>query len=128
VVGSGENYMSFAHVEDLAEAYVLAAEEIGYSPPPEERPVTQMFNLVDDQPLTQKEWLSVVARALGKPIPPAISVEESAKQAGELWTESVTCSVRVKNDRAKSALGWMLKYPTVRVGVPAAVDAIRKER
>jgi len=127
-VGSGENYMSFVHVEDLAEAYVLAAEEIGYSPPPEERPVAQMFNLVDDQPVTQKEWLSVVARALAKPIPPSISVEESAKQAGELWTESVTCSVRVKNDRAKSTLGWMLKYPTVRVGVPAAIDAIRKER
>src|SRR5438552_15341019 len=65
VVGSGENYMSFVHVEDLAEAYVLAAEEIGYSPPPEERPVTEMINLVDDQPITQKEWLSEVARALG---------------------------------------------------------------
>src|SRR2546427_722336 len=127
-VGSGENYMSFVHVEDLAEAYVLAAEEIGYSPPPEERPVARMFNLVDDQPITQKEWLSVVALALAKPIPPSISVEESAEQAGELWTESVTCSVRVKNDRAKSTLGWMLKYPTVRAGVPAAIDAIQKER
>ncbi len=127
-VGSGENYMSFVHVEDLAEAYVLAAEEIGYSPPPEERPVTQMFNLVDDQPMAQKEWLSTVARALGKPVPPSISIEESAKHAGELWTESITCSVRAKNDRAKSTLGWMLKYPTVRVGVPAALDSIRKER
>jgi len=90
--------------------------------------VAQTFNLVDDQPVTQKEWLSVVALALAKPIPPSISVEESAEQAGELWTESVTCSVRVKNDRAKSTLGWMLKYPTVRVGLPAAIDAIRKER
>src|SRR6266849_8359717 len=76
VVGSGENYMSFVHVEDLAEAYVLAAEEIGYSPPPEEPPVAQMFNLVDDQPVPQKEWLSVVARALDKQIHPSISVEE----------------------------------------------------
>ena len=128
VVGSGENYMSFVHVEDLAEAYVLAVEEIGYSPPPEERPVPQMFNLVDDQPTTQKEWLSVVARALAKPIPPSISVEESAQQAGELWTESVSCSLRVKNERAKSMLGWTLKYPTVHAGVPVAVDVIRKER
>jgi len=128
VVGSGENYMSFVHVEDLAEAYVLAAEEIGYSPPPEERPVPQMFNLVDDQPTTQKEWLSMVARALAKPIPPSISVEESARQAGELWTESVTCSVRAKNERAKSTLGWVLTYPTVRDGVPVTIDAIRKER
>src|SRR5439155_24176073 len=93
VFGSSENYMSFVHVEDLAEAYVLAVEEIGYSPPPEERPVPQMFNLVDDQPTTQKEWLSVVARALAKPTPPSISVAESVQQAGELWTESVTCSL-----------------------------------
>jgi len=128
VVGSGGNYMSFVHVEDLAEAYVQAAEEIGYSPPPEERPVTEMFNLVDDQPMTQKEWLSEVARALGKPAPPSIPVEECAQQAGELWTESVTCSVRVKNERAKSTLGLTLKYPTIHDGVPAAIDAIRKER
>ncbi len=73
-------------------------------------------------------WLSVVARALAKPIPPSISVEASVQQAGELWTESVTCSLRVKNERAKSMLGWTLKYPTVHAGVPVAVDAIRKER
>src|SRR2546428_11205448 len=127
-VGSGENYMSFVHVEDLAEAYVLAAEEIGYSPPPEERPVAQMFNLVDDQPVTQKEWLSVVAVSFTKTIPPSIYAEERAEQASEPLTESGTCSVTAKNDHAKSTLLWMLKYPTVRVGVPAAIDAIRKER
>src|SRR5256712_10541695 len=97
-VGSGENYMSFVHVEDLAEAYVLAAEEIGYSPPPEERPVAQTFNLVDDQPVTQKEWLSVVAVSLTKTIPPSIYAEERAEQARQLWTESVTCSGAGKTD------------------------------
>jgi hypothetical protein len=55
-------------------------------------------------------------------------MEECAKQAGELWAESITCSTRVKNDRAKAALGWTLKYPTVDEGVPAAIDVIRKER
>ena len=116
------------HAEDLAEAYVLAAEAHGYAPASEDRPVTQMLNLVDDQPVTQKDWLSTVARALGKPVPDSIATEDCAKQAGELWAESITCSTRVRNDRAKAALGWMLKHPTIKDGVPAALDTIRKER
>jgi len=127
LVGSGENYVSLVHAEDLAEAYVLTAEQLGYTPPAEERPVTRMLNLVDDQPVTQKEWLSVVARALGKPVPGSITVEECAKQDA-LWAESATGSARVKNERAKASLGWTLKYPTIKEGVPAALDAIRKER
>ena len=128
LVGSGGNYISFVHAEDLAEAYVLAAEAHGYAPASEDRPVTQMLNLVDDQPVTQKDWLSTVARALGKPVPDSIATEDCAKQAGELWAESITCSTRVRNDRAKAALGWMLKHPTIKDGVPAALDTIRKER
>ena len=128
LVGAGGNYISFVHAEDLAEAYVLAAEAHGYAPEQEYRPVTQMLNLVDDQPVTQKEWLSTVARALGKPLPGSISMEDCAKQAGDLWAESITCSTRVKNDRAKAALGWTLTHPTIKEGVPAALDTIRKER
>lgn len=128
LVGSGGNYTSFVHAEDLAEAYVLAAGQLGYAPAQEERPVTQMLNLVDDRPVTQKEWLSVVAGALGKPPPDSVSREDCAKQAGELWAESIVCSTRVKNDRAKAALGWTLKHPTIKEGVPAALDTIRKER
>lgn len=128
LVGSGGNYISFVHAEDLAEAYVLAAEQLGYAPAQEYRPVTQMLNLADDHPVTQKAWLSEAASALGKPLPGNISVEECAKQAGELWAESITCSTRVKNDRAKAALGWALTYPTIKEGLPAALDAIRKER
>ena len=128
LIGPGGNYVSFVHAEDLAEAYVLAAEALGYAPPAQERPVTQMLNVVDDQPVTQKEWLSVVAHALGKPLPGSITEEECAKQDGELWAESATCSTRVKNERAKAALGWTPKYPTIKEGVPSAIDAIRKER
>ena len=128
IVGIGGNYISLVHADDLAEAYVMAAEQLGYAPALEDRPVTQHLNVVDDQPVTQKEWMSAVARTLGKPVPGAISPEEYAKQAGELWMECVTCSTRVKNDRVKAALGWKPTYPTVKEGLPAAMDAIRKSR
>jgi nucleoside-diphosphate-sugar epimerase len=124
IVGTGDNYMSFIHAEDLAEAYVLAAEQIGYALPSDELPQMQVINLVDDEPITQKDWISSVSRAVGKPSPGAISVEESVKAAGELWTESITCSVRVKNEYAKNTLAWKLQFPTVKAGLPAALAAI----
>jgi nucleoside-diphosphate-sugar epimerase len=124
MVGTGENYMSFIHAEDLAQAYVLAAEQIGYALPSDELPQTQLINLVDDEPITQKDWISSVSRAVGKPAPSAISVDESVKAAGELWTESITASVRVKNEYAKNTLGWKLQFPTVKEGLPAALAAI----
>jgi nucleoside-diphosphate-sugar epimerase len=124
IVGPGNNYMSFVHVEDLAEAYVHEAEAIGYAPPADDRPVTRLINLVDDEPITQKDWLSRVSSALGKPAPGAISVEDSAKQAGELWTESMTCSTRLRNEKAKNTLGWKLQFPSVKEGLPAALAAI----
>jgi nucleoside-diphosphate-sugar epimerase len=127
IIGSGENYMSFVHGDDLAEAYVLAAEEIGYTPPPYDRPVTQVFNIVDDGPVTQKDFFATVGKLTGKPVPSSISREEAAQQTSELWAESLSCSGRVRNDKAKASLGWKLRYPTIREGLPAVLDAIRKE-
>ena len=126
IIGTGDNYMSFIHAEDLAEAYVLAAEQIGYAVPSDTLPLAQVINLVDDEPVTQKDWLSGVSRTLGKPQPTAISVEEAVKQAGELWTESMTCSSRVKNETAKKVLGWNLKFPTVTHGLPAALASMSR--
>jgi nucleoside-diphosphate-sugar epimerase len=126
--GGGENYMSFVHGDDLAEAYVLAAEELGYAPPSEDRPVTQVLNVVDDEPVKQKDFFTAIAKASGKPVPSSASREEFAKQTSELWMESFCCSGRVKNEKIKAALGWKLRYPTVREGVPAVLDAIKKER
>ncbi len=124
IVGTGENFMSFIHAEDLAQAYVLAAEKIGYAPPADERPRTQILNLVDDEPTMQKDWLAKVAGAVGKSVPGTVSLEESAKTAGPLWTESITCSTRVKNQLAKDTLGWKPQFPTVTEGLPPAVTAV----
>jgi nucleoside-diphosphate-sugar epimerase len=119
IVGTGENFMSLIHAEDLAQAYVLEAEKIGYAPPADERPRTQILNLVDDEPIMQKDWLAKVARAVGKSAPDTVSLEESVKTTGPLWTESITCSTRVQNRRAKDTLGWKPQFPTVDEGLPA---------
>jgi nucleoside-diphosphate-sugar epimerase len=124
IVGTGENFMSFIHVEDLAQAYVLAAEKIGYAPPADERPRTQILNLVDDEPIIQKDWLAKVAEAVGKSVPGTVSLEEYEKTAGPLLAESITCSTRVKNQQAKDILGWKPQFPTVTEGLPSAVTAI----
>ena len=43
---------------------------------------------------------------------------------GKLIYETVTMSCRVSNAKAKEVLGWKLKYPTYREGLPATIDEI----
>jgi len=122
--------MSFVHVEDLAEAYVLPPKKSVFPRRLKNGPWRGCSNLVDDQPITP-EGMALGGRPRPRQaIPPSIS-DRGERQAGRRALDGIRdLLVRVKNDRAKSTLGWMLKYPTVRAGVPAAIEknAIRKER
>ena len=55
IVGGGGAVTSFIHLEDAAEATVLALEKEGPA----------VYNVVDDDPAPVSEWLPVMAEALG---------------------------------------------------------------
>ena len=63
IAGSGAGTTSFVHVDDAAEATVLALS----SP-------TGVFNICDDQPASLKEWLPFYARLVGAPPPRHVPV------------------------------------------------------
>jgi nucleoside-diphosphate-sugar epimerase len=86
--------MSFLHVADAARAAVAALDW-----------PTGPVNIVDDEPAQAREWLPVLAAALGVPAPEATSGQQN-------WARGAS------NGLARSR-GWVPEHPTWRSGFAA---------
>ncbi len=95
VVGKGEGFSSFVHIDDAAVATVAAlAAEPG------------VYNLVDDDPSPQAVWLPAFARFVGAPEPPRMSEAEVRAIAGEDVVYYATKLSGASNAKAKRVLRW----------------------
>ncbi len=97
MVGDGTNCWSTVHVDDVAEAYVLAAERA---------PGGEALNISDGTNPRVGEMVAAVAAAAG--IPGRISQlepEDAVERFGPL-AEGLEAHQKVANARAKAALGW----------------------
>jgi nucleoside-diphosphate-sugar epimerase len=65
IVGSGRNAVPFVYITDVVQALLLALDH--------ERAVGQVYNIGNDQPLTQEQFLSAIAQDIGV-APPHIHV------------------------------------------------------
>ncbi len=109
IVGDGAGVTSFIHLDDAAAATVLALEHDGPA----------IYNIVDDDPAAVREWLPVLAQALGAK-PPRHAPRWLARLfAGELAVMMGTESRGASNARARRELGWTLRYPSWRDGFAA---------
>jgi nucleoside-diphosphate-sugar epimerase len=115
VVGDGENFWDVVHVEDVANAIVDAAEKASAG---------VCFHCVDDQPVTQYEFVARTARELGVGAPRRSPVCLARLVTGAGPAMTVARSARTSNAKLKRELGWTPRYPTIDTGIPAAVAAI----
>jgi 2-alkyl-3-oxoalkanoate reductase len=106
LVGDGGGVWSFVHIEDAAAATVAAVE--GGRP--------GVYNVVDDEPAPVREWLPVLARALGAKPPRRIPRSLARLAAGEMATVMMTEVQGASNEKAKRGLGWKPRYPSWRHG------------
>ena len=113
IIGGGDGYMSFIHLEDAAAATVLALEhgEPG------------IYNVVDDDPAPIREWLPELAKALGAKPPRHMATWLARLIAGESGVRTSTESRGASNAKAKRELGWTLRYPSWRHGFVAVYGA-----
>jgi nucleoside-diphosphate-sugar epimerase len=109
VIGDGAGVTSWIHLDDAASATVLA---LGHQGP-------AVYNIVDDEPATTKEWLPALAEALGAKPPRHVPAWVVRLLAGEDAVMGATRSRGASNAKAKRELGWTLRYPTWRVGFAA---------
>lgn len=112
IAGRDDSYMSSIHTEDAATAVVAGLAAPG-----------GIYNVVDDEPLTRREYLDAFAAAFGlehlRLTPPGAlrAVAGSAAKA-------LTASQRVTNRHFKHTTGWAPAYPSAREGW-AAIGAAR---
>jgi 2-alkyl-3-oxoalkanoate reductase len=73
IIGAGSGISSFIHLDDAAAATVLALEQ----------DLAGLYNIADDEPAPAREWLPVLAKALGAKPPRRIPEWLAAVIAGK---------------------------------------------
>ena len=104
VPGDPEGYVSSIHVDDAAAAVVAVLDA-----------PAGVYNCVDDEPLTRREYADAFAAAFDLPhlrIPPAGVM----RAVGGSASRAITASQRVSNARLRGAADWAPAYPSVREG------------
>ena len=112
VVGDGSYFVNLVHVEDAAAAYRLALE----------RPAAgETFLVVDDEPVTMRTLADFLAQQMGRRRPGSAPAFLAKVVAGRDAIEILRDSVRLRNAKARSRLGWMPRYRSYREGIPDVV-------
>jgi 2-alkyl-3-oxoalkanoate reductase len=106
LVGNGAGVWSFVHIEDAAAATVAAVE----------RGRSGIYQVVDDEPAPVRDWLPVLASALGAKPPWRLPRWLGRLVAGEAATVMMTEIRGASNAKAKRELGWEPRYPSWRMG------------
>ncbi len=107
IVGDGGGVWSHVHIEDAAAATAVAVE----------RGEPGVYYVVDDEPASVREWLPVVASALGAKPPRRVPRWLGRLLAGEAATAMMTETRGASNEKAKRELGWQPRYASWRQGL-----------
>jgi nucleoside-diphosphate-sugar epimerase len=117
VIGDGANMWDVVHVADVANAVVDAVDKAQPG---------ACFHCVDDQPVTQYEFIARTAGELGVGNPRRSPEWLARLVMGSGPALSVIRSARTSNAKLKRDLGWTPRYPTIASGIPAALAAITR--
>ena len=120
IVGEGGGVTSFIHLDDAAEATVIALENGDPG----------IYHVTDDEPAPVREWLPVMAEVLGAKPPRHIPRWLARLIAGDAAVMIGTESRGASNAKAKRELGWTPRHPSWREGfaeVYGAADVPRPD-
>jgi nucleoside-diphosphate-sugar epimerase len=105
VIGKGIGLYSFVHVDDAASATVAAVE----------RGAPGAYNVVDDEPAPQREWLPAYAEAVGAKKPLRVPVWIARLAMGKI-AMLADVQAGASNAKAKRELSWEPRWPSWRQG------------
>ena len=108
IVGGGHGMFPFIHVDDAASATVAAIE----------RGAPGVYNIVDNEPAAQRDFVPLMADVLGAKKPRRVPTFIAKLVAGSMVTFATRLQP-VSNAKAKQELGWQPRYPSWREGFRA---------
>ncbi len=106
IVGAGSGIWSFCHIDDAASATVAAIE----------RGAPGVYNVGDDEPAPVREWLPVLAAAIGAPPPRHVPAWLARPLVGQQAMVLMLSARGMSNAKAKRELAWTPAYPSWRDG------------
>lgn len=109
LLGDGSRLINMVHRDDVVLA-IIAALERG-------RP-GEIYNVADDEPVTQLEFFRWLAGKLTLPMPESVDIEDAIGKRG-------LTNKRVSNRKLRLELGCELKYPTFRQGYSAEIARLQ---
>ena len=109
VAGSGAGRFSFVHVDDAAAATVLALDH----------GAPGIYNVTDDEPVAQRDWVPAMAAALGAKPPRHVPALLASLLAGPGMAVAAQEQRGASNAKARRELGWVPAFTSYREGFAA---------
>ena len=109
ISGDGSRYLNMVHRDDVVGAILTILR--GGVP-------GEIYNVTDDEPVTQVEFFQWLSKVLSRPLPPN-APEPATRKRG-------ITNKRVSNRKLREKLGWSPQYPNYRVVYAAEIKRLGK--
>jgi nucleoside-diphosphate-sugar epimerase len=110
IIGKGTGIFSLVHVDDAAAATIASLDR-----------GAGIYNVCDDEPAPQADWLPAYADAIGAKPPRRVPLWLARLAAGKQAAVLARQLEGASNEKAKRELGWQPKYPSWRQGFSEAL-------
>jgi len=113
ILGGGKNYLPRIHVNDCADAYVLAIEKLPYG---------KRFIICDDESVCVKDFMLYLAKIFNAGKVVKIPGFILRLVIGKYVFRTLTMNTKVSNELIKKELGWEPNYPSYREGLRSLIE------
>ncbi len=109
IEGAGGRTLNMIHRDDLIRAIITALERGRGG---------EIYNAVDDEPVSQLAFFQWLAAKLGKPLPPTVPEDVAAPRKRGLTNK------RIANRKLRTELGFSFTHPDYRSGYSAEIQRL----
>ncbi len=112
ISGRGQRLLNMIHRDDVVGGIITALQS---------GRAGEIYNLVDDEPVSQIHFFRWLSETLGRDMPPFVT--ESAAAAAKRGATNK----KILNRKLKMELGYSFRYPTFRQGCTAEIQRLQDE-
>lgn len=111
IEGDGSRFLNMIHRDDVA-GCIIAALKNGRS--------GEIYNAVDDEPVSQLKFFEWLAAELERPLPPKVPAD------AEVWRKRGVTNKHVSNAKLRAELKYAFKHPNFRNGYGAEILRLKR--